>query len=330
MQTKILLNFAMVTADTTCGEAQGFLTGDMWNMYYWLHMFKKGYHYSFDYFKDETKIAELNNYDIVMFSGNDGHLNDIIKIAERIRAVTIFFPEGDISLYHDKAIHPETYRAWDACSVVSCVEEDKIPFYEALTHSVVKFLHVPVPETFCNGGFHSGEFNKTNDILIYGDNNPNNPIVALAIARQLNLPVAITALPAETIEFIKGYFGIRVSRHMGKLSQVEYLQQWVAPSKVIIYPTRWIGTARQVISGALCGTPVIGNRDSHTQKRLFPMLGTYIYDIEKMCELTERLYTDARFYKDCCDFAFEQVKFYSEKSAIRRMIDLYNTAKGDK
>lgn len=318
----------MVTAHKANGFMSNEATGDTWNMYNWQRIFN-GYHYGYDSLKDKSP-SELDKYDIAILSGHPAHLDELTRLAEGTKAVTVFFPEGDISLYHDKAVYPETYMAWNACSIVGIVEEDKIPFYSALTHRPVRFLHVPVPNHLLGGAYFAGNKLKNDDILVYGDNNPNNPIIAFAVARVMGIPLACVEIPENTVEFIKSYFGIKVTRHCGKMSQDDFLKLWMAPSRISIYPTRWIGTARQCISAAICGTPIIGTRDSHTQRRLFPELCAYNYDTETICKMVHRLYSDEKFYNDCRNYAFHNALFYGETEAVKRMIEAYETAKAKK
>lgn len=320
-----LIKFAMVTAHQHCGgPIRERIKGDFWDMYGWLHLFD-GYHYSFESLRDNPR--ELNDYDAVLMVGNSGYIEDIITFANATKAVTIFFPDGDDSLYLDQGVHPVICQAWQCCSAVGCAREDMVPFYSALCGKPVGFLHIPVPDNLCKGEFFTRYHIKTNDMLVYGDNNPNNPLVALAVARRLRVPVLTTALSLESVEFAKRQLGIEITRAHGKICQFDYLTRFVALSKVMVYPTRWIGTSRQFISGALCGTPVVGNRDSHTAQRLFPSLTTHIYDIDKMCELVKRLYEDTEFYREVCEYALEQVKYYSATNAKKRFLELYERAK---
>jgi len=318
------LKFAIVSADSFCGPMRA--GGGDFCMYDWSRMFEICYHYSASYLSNN--FSELDKYDLVFLTGHTGYLPNCKFIAENTKAKTIWFPEGDVSLYNDRFNFDAYIGSWDACSMIGIVEEDKIPFYQALTKSKVFFMHVPIQEDLINGLFYKDLSQKNNDILIYGDNNPNNPVVAFAVAKLLNKPISTTVIPEEAINFIKNRYNISVSRASGKISQIEYLANWVSNSRVMLYPTRWIGTARQNISGAMCGTPVVGNRDSHTQKRLFPKLGTYIYDIEGMCELVNRLYEDPVFYKENVDYAREAVKFYSEENALNRLLQAYEETKG--
>jgi len=75
------------------------------------------------------------------------------------------------------------------------------------------------------------------------------------------------------------------------------------------------------ITGACCGTAVIGWNESHTQKRLFPDLAVDLYDTDKICILVRKLYKDYEFYKMIADKAFKNTEFYSEENALKRMID---------
>jgi len=322
------LRFCLITADTACGPFRNFVGSDFWNFYYWMHLFDYNYHFNYGIIVKNPEF--LNKFDIVMISGNPAHTEEIFYIAEKCKAITIWFPEGDTCLYHDNregGIRGDAIKAMNACDIVGIVEEDKKPFWDALLYKPVKFLHTPVPDRLCNGAFYANSSLKSNNLLVYGDNNPNNPLIAFAVAKKLKLPVKVVQINDDIIEFVKHYLGVNVISNEPKMSQVDFLSLFVASSKLIIYPTRWIGTARQVISGAICGTPVIGNRDSHTQQKLFPTLAIYNYDMTKMLELTKRLYDDIDFYEECCKYAFEQVKFYSETNASERMLEAYHSVK---
>lgn len=323
------LKLAMVSSDTRCGYMTA-LMGDAWNMYYWLYLFR-GYHYSYEAVKDTP--WELNKYDVVMLSGNPHNFQDIVNIAQSIKAVTIFYPEGDISLYHDYAIQQTHFmataiEACDACTVMGVQEENTVAYYKSLLKSKVFFLHVPTPDDIVEGALFRKREYKYDDILIYADIKPTNPLVALGVAKKLGKPVRITGIDEQHVNFIRNYLGIPVTDFKeATVEQITYFLQWVAPSRIMIYPTRWIGSSRQTISGAVCGTPVIGNHDSHTQQRLFPMLGTYIYDMDKMCEVAEKLYTDNKFYDECCAYAMHEALFYGATNSIKRLLEIYETVK---
>ena len=321
------IKFCMITADNRCGEYREMMS-DFWNMYVWILIFE-GYHYSFDYIKEH--IDELKDYDIVVVSGHDGYLLEILEIAEKYKGTKtkiVFFPEGDVSLYNDRGVSPIVCQVLNACSLVGAVEEDKLSFYRTVTASHVFFMHIPVPQFMVNGAFYVGCAAKEDYILVYGDNNPNNPIVAIGIAKRMKKPISVTGLSRENVEFVRRYLGVTVVRPSLTLGQAIYLRHFVGRAKLIIYPTRWIGTGRQMISGALCGTPVIGSRDSHTQIRLWPKLARYMYDVDGMCELVDRLYKDGNFYRTVCSYAFEKVEYYSEINAIGRLLKAYKEVGG--
>lgn len=314
------IKFALVTAESTCFSVaeKTVIMGDFWNMYYWLNVFK-GDHISYHYASSNKGC--LDKYDVVMFSGHNAHFNKLSSILDWYKGISIFFPEGDISLYHDSGIIEDAYRLMSRCSITGIVEEDKVSFYKTAVKSHVAFLHVPVPGRLIEGFYFGKWEHKNNDILVYGDNNPNNSLIPLLVARKMKKPVSITAMSDSNVEFAKSYLGVDVRRLEKKVDQCDYLGEWVKVSKLIIYPTRWIGTSRQMISGAICGTPVIGTRDSHTQQRLFPALAVKNYDIDIMCELADKLYNDKEYYERVVKYAFNEVKFYSQENAKQRLYD---------
>lgn len=319
------LKVAMVTADTRDGYITE-LMGDSWNMYYWLYL-TKGMQYWFE--SERLKDNELDKYDVVIFSGYPYYFKKIQELAKQTKAVTIFFPEGDISLYGDKGIFKDYWETIDACSAYGSAEEDKIDYFRImLTHAKPYFMHIPIPTEWCNGSMRNYNLaSKSKNILIYGDNNPNNPTVAVAVARLLNRPIWTNVIGPEDINYIKNVLKVEVPKADGKMSQDEYMAMRVRFSWLMVYPTRWIGTGRQVITGAVCGTPVIGSRDSHTQNRLFPELACANYDMKKMTFLAEKLFDDEKYYRKVCDYALDNMRFYSVENALQRLIKIYEECK---
>ena len=311
---------ALVTADTR----DGFITtpmGDHWNMYYWANVLQ-AYHLSYETLR--ANPSRLDEFDWAICSGHPQYLETLLEVAEQSKCRIAFFPEGDVSLYHDRVrcagAEQFIYRIWNSVDFVAVVEEDKIPFYELFTHVPVKFIHVPVPKRLVRGDYFVGVQGKSRDLLIYGDNNPNNPHIAFGVARRLRLPVSVTAVPITDVEFYGRYFGVSIARASEKTDQDDYLRHWMGPSRVCIYPTNWIGTSRQVIAGAACGTPVVGNRDSHVMKRLFPELGVYNYDVRRIIELVTKLYADDEYYRSIVERSRSALEFYSEKNALGRLL----------
>ena len=92
--------------------------------------------------------------------------------------------------------------------------------------------------------------------------------------------------------------------------------------------TRQTATGRQVINGALCGTPAISNNDSLTQRRLFPTLASNIKYMGH--RLIAELYRDKEFYKWCFEYAFNELKFHSEERGRERILKAYEVGRKEK
>lgn len=325
------MRFALITQDTN--HAARFVinpqTGDATGFMNWVDVWQ-GWHFSFD--KTMEDISFLRNFDVVMFSGNPYNFRHIIEIANYLKdtdCVTMFYPEGSAQLY-DNSINgfsPEIYEAWNACDVMSIAEEDKILYYSSFIRSdtIVRFIHVPMrPEMESMAFFvplaHKVPFSS----LVYGDNNPNHPMIAIAASAMRGLDVIAVDCDRGKAGAIHAMFPQTRFAHYHKMGQYPFLSL-LGRCFVSFYPTEWIGTARHQISCAVAGTPCIGNHDSHTQKRLFPKLGCDIYDVGRMAEIFDEL-LEPENYNHVAEYARREVQFYSLENTKRRFMEAVETA----
>ena len=329
-EDKIMGRFALVTADSAnCVKFK--MNGerdDCTGFMNWLSVWD-GILFSFDEMKKDFSI--LNNFEVVMFSGHPYYLSLITTMALALKGkvVTIFLPEGDVSQYDKYGINSfasEVYEAWNAVDVIASMEEDKIPYYKSLTDSLVKFIHVPLDEKMERGLFRVANADKTEHILIYGDNNANAPLTAIAVSRLLDKPIHVVCIDEVKVDKIKKLWGVKIDYVLGKMAQYPFLRL-LGKCWLHIYPTRWIGSSRESIACAVARTPCIGTDRSHTQRRLFPKLSCDPYDIEKMVALGKRLYTDLEFYDEIVNYAWDNVNFYNLENTKKRFIEAYEEAK---
>lgn len=294
----------------------------------WLSIWD-GTHYSYEAMQKNFSI--LYNYDCVMFSGNPGHIEDITKIATMLKGkvVTMFVPEGDIQLYDIYGINSfdiRIYKALQSVDIIFSMEEDKINYYQNLTNSLVKFIHVPIDERMMSNEFSVPIELKGDYVVVYGDNNPNCPITVFGMLKKLKRPVVTVCITPEKVADLKTLFNVEITSCLNKLGTYSFLRL-LARSWVHFYPTRWIGSARESIACAVAGTPCIGSDKSHTQKRLFPELACDIYDVQKMETLAQKLYEDKLYYKQIIDYAKKQLDFYGVPKAKERFYNAYLEAK---
>ena len=322
--------FALVTADlaNSVKLKWNYDRDDCTGFMSWVPIWD-GVLYSFDAMKTDFSI--LYEYDCVMFSGHPYYLNEIISIATALKGkvVTMFLPEGDLSLYDLNGINSfntEIYKAWNAVDILASMEEDKSSYYSLFTDALVKFIHVPIDENMESGMLKVPLECKSQNILVYGDNNPNCPVTAIAIAKKINRPLVTVCIDEQKVLQIKQLFNVNIEYATSKLGQYPYLRV-LGRCYLNIYPTRWIGSSRQPIACAIVGTPCIGSNRSHTQKRLFPQLSCDIYDVDKMTDLSLKLYRDKDFYNEIVNYAWEQLPFYNLENTKKRFIDAYDEIK---
>jgi len=310
-------------------------TGDCTSFINWLDIWS-GFHFNYTELRKED-ISYLKDFDVVMMSGHLNHISDIINIAKFLKdsnTVSMFYPEGSVQLYDNsiRGFHREYYDAWKACDIISMAEEDKASYYKSFVEpeTLVRFIHVPISREMEAGSWFKNRRLKSPVSLVYGDNNPNHPLVAVAASKRCGLEVfAVECGEKETIEQIKEVTGHPKITATSKLSQNTFLHN-LGRSIIHFYPTEWHGTAREVIACAAVGTPCIGSNQSHTQMRLFPELACNIYDVDRMAELGTRLLMDADYYQLIANRAFERVQFYNLANTKKRFTDAWEEAKEKK
>lgn len=322
------MKFALISADKSHkvtfkihGEQ-----GDSTSFLNWVDVWR-GTHLSFETLRSEDN-SYLKEFDVVMMSGHPHYIEDLIRIANMLKdsdAISMFWPEGSVQLY-DASIDrfdPKYYEAWNACDIVSIAEEDKASYYQSFIRSeaIVRFIHVPLSQEMESGRFLVPWRRKQRYIVVYGDNNPNHPMVAAACAEKLKLPVFGVAIDKGKADGIKQVFPELQVRYATKLSQNLFLR-YLGLSVVHFYPTEWIGTARQQIACAVAGTPCIGNHDCHTQRRLYPPeLAFDIYDVDGMAAAADALLGQSvENYEKVVREAFEKAQFYNLQNTKNRFL----------
>ena len=322
------MKFALITADPSHRNRFKINpeTGDATSFMQWVSILG-GEHLSFAALQKEDNEF-LKNYDVVMMSGHPGYMVDIVRIGKMLKdskTISIFYPEGSAQLY-DNSINgyqPLYYEAWNACDILSIAEEDKVSYYESFVSgdTLVRFIHVPTTQEMSASMFLQGRESKRDQIIVYGDNNPNHPLIALAAVDQLCQRMAkdflVIGVETRDADFKLTFPGLAV-RQIHKQGQYPFLRL-LGESVINFYPTEWIGTARHQISCAAVGTPCIGNKDSHTQRRLFPRLGVNIYDVKGMADLAQELLNSNSFYKEIADYASSQMGFYDMGMTLNRL-----------
>lgn len=323
----VVFRFAIVSADKSNGiqfrmhgerdDCTGFLN--------WINIWN-GVHFSYDEMSKDSSI--LLNFDCVMLSGNPRYLVDLISITTFLKhkVVTMFLPEGDISLYDMQGINSfnkEIYECYKSCDIICSMEEDKISYYELFTNSLIKFIHVPIDENMEKGLFRNAISDKEQFTVVYGDNNPNCPVTVFAVLAKINKASISVCIHPDICHEITRLFGTQINTNYSKVGQYPYLRM-LAKSWLHIYPTRWIGSAREQIACAVAGTPCIGSDKSHTQKRLFPKLACDIYDAKTMIDLANKLYIDMDFYNEVRDYSWKALSFYSMENTKKRFMDAYS------
>lgn len=334
------MKFALITADPSHKKTFRINpeNGDATSFMQWVYIFG-GIHLSYDALRTEDN-EYLKNFDVVMMSGHLNYMTDVIRIAKFLKdseAISIFYPEGSAQLYDNgiNGFHPEYYEAWRACDILSIVEEDKYDYYRSfinIDETIVSFIHVPMTAEMSASAFFLPRGQKRNSVLIYGDNNPNHPMIALAAVNELNknnsykeIEYDVVGVETRDAPVDRIFPDVKI-RHNSKSGQYQFLRA-LAKTIVNFYPTEWIGTARHQISCAVTGTPCIGNKDSHTQKRLFPKLGVGIYEIDKMVELAEKLIGETGFYHEVTEYALNAVRYYDYGNTVRRFMNTVDNAR---
>jgi len=303
-------------------DFNGKVTAHSNNIFDWPRLFG-GEHRSILSVRENKEV--LDEYDVVLFVDCDRYIEDAIQIAKHQDCKTIFCPEGTINYFTKMPFDHQRlfYELLQEVDLIGAFEEDRIPWYESLWDTPAFFLHVPITDKVINAPKQT----KTDRILVCCNlgmdqqRYPTNVITSLGVIKAVKKPCLLCEPVENQVWFFKDIMGIENLDTVSRIAWDHYLEHIVAPSVVMLNPSDMIGTSRNAIFGAGCGTPVIGNMHSHTQARLFPHLGTYIYDSKRMIELTMALYTDQSFYEDVCDHAAEEVSYYSEENTKARFLE---------
>ena len=322
------MKFCMVSG----AEFDGKITSTYMNgIFDWPAIFGGDHRYILS-IRDNKKV--LNDYDVVLLVDADRYLDDAIQIAKYCECKTVFCAEGTINAYTQFEFDHQRlfYQLLAEVDLIGALEEDRIPWYESLWNTKVFFMHTPISDEILSGRKRITE--KKDRVLVCCNlgmdkqRTKTNLITSLGVIRKTGKPCLLCEVPENQVWFFVEEMGIKQLDHISRLPWGDYLKHILGPSKLLLNPSDMIGTSRNAIMGAACGTPVIGNMHSHTQKRLFPKLGTYIYDTNAMVELVERLYDDPEFYKEVCDYALEQAQYYSMENSKKRFMDALESLDG--
>lgn len=313
------MKFAVIS----CANFNGKYKKPTYDIFNWCYVLDAMHYYVLDI---RDNISVLNNYDVVIFLDVDRYLDNAIQICQECTCKTVFFPEGTIQIYlkmpfdHQKLF----YELLQSVDLIGAAEENMVDWYETVFSTKAFFMHIPITDDFIKGSYRN--MPKRDVVMVCcnlgmdQERHKTNLITSLGILRKLGKKCILCDVQKEQIPFFKEKMGVNVVSCVGRASVDEYLKG-MRQSVCLLAPSAIIGTSRNAIAGAAVGTPVIGNRDSHTQQRLWPALGTYIYDTEEMISLVNQLYEQKDFYNQCCDYAFEELQFYSTENAKKRFMD---------
>lgn len=326
------MKFALISADGSHrvkfrmnGE-----TSDCTSFMNWIDVWG-GMHFSFSKLREEDS-SYLKQFDVVMMSGHPSYIQDIIKIAGMLKdsqAISMFYPEGSWQLYDNsiRGFHMEYYDAWRACDVLSIAEEDKRGYYESFVgkETVVRFIHVPMSPEMEMGNFFVSRTHKSMRVMVYGDNNPNHPLVAIAAASRVVGDVTTVEFGGCENQVSQLFPSLRMLK-APKMAQNPFLRN-LGRTIVHFYPTEWIGTNRQVVSCAAVGTPCVGSYLSHTQQRLFPNLSAAPHDVDEMVSKAKFVMESDVRYDFIARRAFkEAVDFYGLEPTKKRFLNAVEDA----
>lgn len=317
------MKFALISEANFRGKVTGYKN----NIFDWIRIWD-GEHYP--YLDIQGKWEILDKYDVVMLGDVDRRLEDVLSIIRNCKCKKIFYPEGTIQIFTRLPFDHQRlfYELLEKVDLIGAVEENRMQWYESLWKTKVFFLQAPTSPKILKGAYKSKT--KADYVLVCCNlgmdetRYQTNLISSLGVLRKTGKKGFLCEVQNNQVWFFKEKMNVNIVGYSSRLELDGYLTQLVMPAKVILNPSGIIGTSRNAIIGAGCGTPVIGNRDSHTQMRLFPELGTYIYDVKKMAELVNRLYEDDKFYKEICDYAFSKLDYYSIENAKKRFEDAVN------
>jgi len=315
------MKFAIISDSQFNGKIA---TGMNGNIFDWAVLFKGWHFWIHDVKKDFSRLDEFDVILMVDVSRWFVLAIEMMEVAKKPKYV--FYPEGGEDVYFRGTFEEQRYgcEIFRRVNLIGCADEDWIEFYNTLFGNKAFFMHVPTPDFISNCTYWRDWQSKTDDVLLCcnlgmdWDRSKTNLLKSVAAIKKAKVNCMMVEIPESHASFISGFFGIntKISR---RVDMKTYADRFVARSLCLLNLSDIIGTSRNAIVGAGCGTPVIGNIKSHTQRRLFPDLAVDPIDTKKISELIRKLISDKEYYAHACIQAREKLPYYSMENALHRV-----------
>lgn len=314
------MKFAMVSD----AQFNGRMTSISGNVFDWGTYLEGQHFWIHDVKKDWTR---LNEFDVVMILDLKRWLDlslEMMDVAQN--PLYLFYPEGGDDIYFSMTFEEQKrmFRILKRVDLIGCADERWIDFYNSLFGDKAFFMHVPMPDVVTEYRYWRNYQNKSNDVLLCCNlgldelRYKTNLINMIAVIKKSGVRCTMVEIDTACSEFVSGFFDMIIT-YSPRVDMVTYMDRFVSRHLCLLNLSDIIGTSRNAIIGASCGTPVIGNIRSHTQKRLFPGLAVDPLDIEGAANRIKRLIEDKYWYSKVVDFAKAELPYYSKESAMNRL-----------
>ena len=314
------MKFSMVSGAAFTGK----ISGEPDNVFGWISALD-GYHFHINKIRDN--FSPLYEFDAVLMVDVSRWADDALRlVSKKSKAKFIFYPEAGDEMYFRQAFEKQKLycEILKEVDLIGCADEDWIDFYNSLFGNKAFFMHVPMSKSVMTCEYWRDWQSKNDTVLVCCnlgmDENRyvTNLIKCFAAIRRSQVNVYFVGLPEDHAEFLHSFFKIDFGFVSSYMTAPQYVDKYVSRHLCLLNLSDLIGTSRNSIVGASCGTPVIGNIKSHTQRRLFPDLAVDPLNTEKISMLIQKLIKDKEYYAHVCAQAKEKLPYYSTENALRR------------
>ena len=104
-----------------------------------------------------------------------------------------------------------------------------------------------------------------------------------------------------------------------QLKHVQRFMQSISDCYLGLYMPHYLLQGRIAMCLACLGIPMIASEEIEVHRRLFPLTSVRWTELDRACELADRLMTDDAFYREVASHAQQAVEFYNVDHTRHRL-----------